>query len=219
MNKKYNTNLSPKIDSIFQKISILLRNHDTTRYIVKLFGLFIILITILTIFYLIFKPLIYTYEERIEKSYVREIFSNKDSNLKIITTRVKNSSGLKSDTFKVFDSEIFVGYAFEEIIKGTNDNITFIVGIFNDNSLAGIRVTEHKETLRLIWQLNDENYLKHFSSDHINKQERKKIIHYKDLPNNIKNYKDIFGVENISGADKTSMAIIEAIKSAYRKIL
>lgn len=219
MSKNENPKILLKIDSLFSKLFNFLKSNKTSLYIVKMIVLFIAMAIILSIIYLIFRTPIDSYEERIEKSYVREIYEYGGNSLKIISTEIENSDGLLSNGYRIIENGNFIGYALKELVKGKNNDMVFIIGFYNDTSLAGIRIMKHNETLRLTSLLENENYLNQFSSSHINSTNRTKIIKFNDLPRNTAEFKKVFGVNSIKNAEITSMAIIEAIRNAYRKIL
>jgi Na+-translocating ferredoxin:NAD+ oxidoreductase RnfG subunit len=232
--KKFLENYFIKIDKILEKIANFFKKDEFARYLLKLTAIFIIASFILSMFYLLMKPGVDTYRERLDKSYIKEIFQSQNINtndiiIKKLTSHNQDTS--QAVVYSVFDTKGKVGYASKVKTHGyipdtpyNRDNpplkekMTIMVGIFTDTSLAGLRVISHQETVGLTAPLDDSRYLNHFSSDGLKAKTRQKVILKADIPQGIAGFKDVFGVDAISGASQTSMGLVNAIRQAYDSV-
>jgi Na+-translocating ferredoxin:NAD+ oxidoreductase RnfG subunit len=232
--KSFFENYFVKIDKILEKIANFFKKDKFAGYLLKLTSLFIITAFILTIIYIILKPNIDSYQQRIDKSYIKEIFSSEEINPQDIIIKKlspNNDNSKQPVVYSVFDTKGKIGYASKEKVHGyipdtpynkdhepIKEKMTIMVGIYIDGTLCGIRVIDHEETLRLTAPIDDIEYLNHFSSDDIRGGNRAKLISESILPQDVGDFKNVFGVDAITGASQTSMGLINAIKEAYNTI-
>ncbi len=223
-----------KIDKILEKITNFFKKDEFAGFLMKLTSIFLITAFILTMLYLILKPSVDSYQQRLDKSYIKEIFRSEETEPQdIIIKRISpnNDNSTQSVAYSVFDTEGKIGYASKEKVHGyipdtpynkdhqpMKEKMTIMVGIYSDGTLSGIRVIDHEETLRLTSPIDNLEYLNHFSSDDIRDENRVKIIPESKLPEVVDDFKEVFGVDAITGASETSMGLIKAIKKAYKTI-
>jgi Na+-translocating ferredoxin:NAD+ oxidoreductase RnfG subunit len=206
-----------KIENGFIAFINTIKKEDTALFIVKMFAISIIGIAILSVFYFILKPNIDKYDERIDISYIKELFERKGAEITVNKTIINKNNYY----YKVLEDNEFIGYATKETVRGHNDNITFIIGIFKDNSLAGIKTIKHKETLRVSAFIEDDEYMKLFSSSHIKDRKRAKIIDYHSIKEDEYNKKLM---EDVETEKKTiekkdiQASILRAIEKSYMRI-
>ncbi len=210
-----------KVDDFFRKLINFIKTNNTARLLFKLFIVFLICMTVLIIMLLILKPGIDNYESGIYASYVKDIFikeENKNQDLRI----KEEIEGDSDNLYYVYSVEIggkLIGYAFKEDVIGYEGSIEVIIGIYKDKSLAGVEVINHNETPRMTWFLDDRNYLSHFSSSYIESADREKIIYERNVPSNARNesFKEVFGVDTVTGATISMNALLKAIGQAFDK--
>lgn len=123
----------------------------------------------------------------------------------------KNIESLQQ--LKQDESSQIIGYAVRSNPKtGYSGLIKMIVGINADLSLAGYRIIEHNETPGLGAEATADYFRNAFKSTASNK------IYYEEMPKSRLEFKKVFGIDTISGATITSMAMVDGVKLAYEQL-
>lgn len=228
-NKKTESNFIIKIKRLFEKlfnnidqklgeIILYIKSTKTLRSIINLTVYVILCIAVIMILYYLLKPSLDNYGERLEKSYIREIFIKTGTNTDdfviendIITVGNNN----RYEIYKIYDSNNLIGYGFIEYLPGSkpNTDITTALGIYTDMSFAGLRIIEHSEPIENISLLENIDYLKLLESDYITNDKRFSVINKTDII-----YGDIFKINDNPHSKILLLKLKETILNTYNKI-
>lgn len=110
----------------------------------------------------------------------------------------------------VSDDEKEIGYAIEGSNVGMYDDkqVKFAVGISTGGIVTGVQIINHKETAGLGDLIEDENFLNAFIGvSSLDKHSVKENTAEIDLSS----YGEVISVDSISGATKSSMAVIKGV--------
>ncbi len=237
--KNSNTN-----ESLVNKTKEFFKHNEYPRYMLKLVIIFLGGLIVLSVISILMGSSLEEYDYKIDKSYIKEIFNldgidTKELDFKDMTKQYSeniiaytdNKFNEETKVYSVLMDNKKIGWSVKVFVDGyipnthcqkytksIREKMVVMVGVFIDSSLAGIRVMRHQEPARLTYSMEDDRYLSNFASDSIKSMDRKKIIKLENLPKDITEFEQVFGVNSMSGAEHTSIALIEAIKIAYKII-
>ncbi len=93
------------------------------------------------------------------------------------------------------------------VTDGYSGNIAMLVGYDINRKIVGFLMVEHEETPGLGTKANDNDFINAFKGKDPNR-----------MPKNKKDFKPLIGIDSISGATITSLAVSKGIQQAYNKL-